>query len=109
VPRAERIAFGNGLGLCFMAIAAASTGVGYYLAQGLPKLVVAALLFVSPMSFLMSAVRNTRVPADAVALVVGLVLAPLLQWQGVGLDLMWTGIVGGIAAFAVARIGGSRR
>jgi predicted branched-subunit amino acid permease len=109
VPRAERIAFGNGLGLCFMAIAAVSTGVGYYLAQGLPKLVVAALLFVSPMSFLVSAVRNTRVPADAVALVVGLVLAPLLQWQGVGLDLMWTGIVGGIAAFAVARIGGSRR
>ena len=109
VPRAQRIAFGNGLGVCFMVIAAASTGVGYYLAQGLPKLVVAALLFISPMSFLMSAVRGVRVPADAVALVVGLVLAPLLQWQGVGLDLMWTGIVGGIAAFAVAHIGGGRR
>jgi len=109
VPRAERIAFGNGLGLCFIAIAASATGIGYQLAQGLPKLVVAALLFISPMSFLMSAVRNTRVTADAVALVVGLVLAPVLQWRGVGLDLMWTGIVGGVAAYAVARIRGRRR
>jgi hypothetical protein len=34
--------------------------IGSYLAQGMPKIVVAALLFISPMSFLMSAVRNTR-------------------------------------------------
>jgi len=102
VPRAERIAFGNGLGVCFMLIAA--TGIGYFLAQGMPKLVVAALLFISPMSFLMSAVRNTRVTADAVALVAGLVLAPLLQWLGVGLDLMWTGLIGGVAAYAAGRL-----
>lgn len=104
VPRAERIAFGNGLGVCFMAIASIATGVGYYVAQGMPKFVVAALLFISPMSFLMSAVRNTRVTADAVALVVGLVLAPLLEWRGVGLDLMWTGIIGGVAAYAAGRL-----
>lgn len=105
VPRGARLGFGNGLGLCFMAIAATATGLGYYLAQGTPKIVVAALLFISPMSFLMSAVRGIRVRADAVAVVVGLVLAPLLQWRGVGLDLMWTGIVGGLAAYAAARIG----
>jgi predicted branched-subunit amino acid permease len=104
VPRAERIAFGDGLGVCFMLIAAAATGAGYCLAQGMPKLVVAALLFISPMSFLMSAVRNTRVTADAVALVAGLVLAPLLQWLGVGLDLMWTGLIGGAAAYAAGRL-----
>ncbi len=53
VPRAERIAFANGLGLCFMAIAAAATATGFHLAQGLPSLLVAGLLLVSPMSFLM--------------------------------------------------------
>jgi predicted branched-subunit amino acid permease len=109
VPRAERIAFGNGLGVCFMLIATAATGAGYYLAQGMPKVVVAALLFISPMSFLMSAVRNTRVTADAVALVAGLVLAPLLEWRGVGLDLMWTGIIGGVAAYAAGRLRRRRR
>ncbi len=109
VPRAERIAFANGLGLCFMGIAAAATAIGYHLAQGLPRLMVAALLFVSPMSFLMSAVRNARVAADRVALVVGLVLAPLLAWRGVGLDLMWTGLAGGAAAYAAHRIGAVMR
>jgi predicted branched-subunit amino acid permease len=103
VPRADRIAFANGLGLCLMGIAAAATAAGYRLAQGLPSLMVAALLFVSPMSFLMSAVRNARVVADRVALVVGLVLAPLLAWRGVDLDLMWTGLAGGMAAYAAQR------
>jgi predicted branched-subunit amino acid permease len=109
VPREARVSFGNGLGTCFMAIAAVATGAGFYLAQGMPKLVVAALLFISPMSFLMSAVRNTRLAADAVAVVIGLVLAPLLEWRGVGLDLMWTGLVGGLAAYAVARIRRARQ
>ena len=104
VPRAERIRFANGLGVCFMAIAAAATAIGYHLAQDLPGFLVAALLFVSPMSFLMSAVRNARITADRVALVVGLVLAPVLAWRGVGLDLMWTGIAGGVAAYAVQRL-----
>src|SRR5215469_12375081 len=67
VPRADRVAFADGLGLCFMGVAAAATAAGYQLARGLPSLLVAALLFVSPMSFLMSAVRNARVVADRVA------------------------------------------
>ena len=31
-------------------------------------------------------------------------LAPLLAWYGVGLDLMWTGIVGGLLAYAAQRL-----
>jgi hypothetical protein len=104
VPRAARIGFANGLGACLMAAATASTIAGYQLAQALPGLLVAGLLFLSPMSFLMSAVRNARITADWVALVAGLVLAPLLAWYGVGLDLMWTGIVGGIVAYAAQRL-----
>jgi predicted branched-subunit amino acid permease len=104
VPREARIAFANGLGICLMASATASTVAGYYLAQTLPALLVAGLLFLSPMSFLMSAVRNARITADWVALVAGLVLAPVLAWYGVGLDLMWTGIIGGILAFAAQRL-----
>jgi predicted branched-subunit amino acid permease len=104
VPREARIGFANGLGACLMAAATAATIAGFHLAQTLPGPLVAGLLFLSPMSFLMSAVRNARVTADWVALVAGLVLAPLLAWYGVGLDLMWTGIVGGSLAYAAQRL-----
>ncbi len=104
VPRAARIPFANGIGTCLMAGAVVASIIGYRLAQTLPSLLVAALLFMSPMSFLMSAVRNAYFTADRVALVVGLVLAPLLAWRGVELDLMWTGLVGGVAAYAAHRI-----
>ncbi len=103
VPREARIGFANGLGACLMGAAIAATIAGYHLARTLPGLLVAGLLFLSPMSFLMSALRNARVTADWVALVAGLVLAPLLAWRGVGLDLMWTGIAGGMLAYAAQR------
>jgi len=104
VPREARIGFANGLGACLMAAATAATIAGYHLAQTLPGLLVAGLLFLSPMSFLMSAVRNAHFTADWVALVAGLVLGPLLAWYGVGLDLMWTGIIGGVVAYAAQRL-----
>jgi predicted branched-subunit amino acid permease len=104
VPRAARIGFANGLGTCFMGAAVVASIIGDQLAQALPSLLVAALLFLSPMSFLISAVRNARITADRVALVVGLVLAPFLAWRGVELDLMWTGLIGGIVAYAAHRV-----
>ena len=104
LPRAARIPFANGLGTALMAGAVVASIVGFRLAQALPSLLVAALLFLSPMSFLISAVRNARFIADRVALVVGLVLAPLLAWRGVELDLMWTGLIGGAVAYAAHRI-----
>ena len=104
VPREARIGFANGLGTCLMGAAIAATVAGYHLAQTLPGLLVAGLLFFSPMSFLFSALRNARIAADWVALVAGLVLAPLLAWRGVDLDLMWTGIVGGTMAYAAQRL-----
>ncbi len=104
VPREARIGFANGIGVGLMVAATVATIAGYHLAEMLPGLLVAGLLFVSPMSFLMSAVRNARITADWVALVAGLILAPLLAWHGVGLDLMWTGIAGGIVAYAGQRL-----
>src|SRR5262249_9748124 len=100
LPREARIPFANGLSVCFLGNAVVASIVGYELAQGLPPMLVAALLFLSPMSFLVSTIRNARVAAERVALVLGLVLAPLLAWRGVELDLLWTGLGGGTAAYA---------
>ncbi len=78
--------------------------VGFYLAAGLPPLLAGALLFLTPLSFLMSTARNARMMIDRLALVFGLVLGPVLTAFDVGLDLMWTGVVGGTLAYAVHRL-----
>jgi predicted branched-subunit amino acid permease len=102
-PRAERVAFANGIGASFTATSILATILGHYLAAVLPVSLVAALLFLTPMSFLTSVTRNSRLLSDRLAFVAGLVLGPLLVFYKVGLDLLWTGLVGGTAAYFVHR------
>jgi predicted branched-subunit amino acid permease len=109
LPRGERLAFANGLGLGFMAAAHAGTVAGFYLAASLPPLMTAGLLFLTPMSFLVSTFRNSKLLADRLALALGLVIGPLLAYGRVELDLMWTGIVAGSCAYAVHRLRGVMR
>jgi predicted branched-subunit amino acid permease len=103
LPRERRIAFCNGLGLGFLVPAHIGTVIGFYLAGGLPAVLTAGLLFITPMSFLISTVRNARQLVDRVALGLGLVIGPLLAFNQVNLDLMWTGIIGGTLAYTVHR------
>jgi predicted branched-subunit amino acid permease len=104
VPREHRIAFCNGLGSGFGLVAIAATIAGFYLAARLPPLMSAALLFLTPVAFLMSTLRNARVLVDRLALALGLVLGPLFAYWQIGLDLMWSGIVGGTTAYLVHRV-----
>ncbi len=99
-----RIAFCNGLSMGYMGTAVAFGFVGFLLAAGLPPLLAGALLFLTPMSFLTSTARNCRQFVDVLAFVFGLVLGPLLAWYQVGLDLMWTGVIGGLAAYGINRV-----
>jgi predicted branched-subunit amino acid permease len=109
VPRERRVAYCNGLGIGFMLSAQVGTLIGFYLTSSLPALLTAALLFLTPMSFLVSTTRNARTLADAVALVLGLLICPLLVYADIGLDLMWTGLIAGTAAYGVHRLRGARR
>jgi predicted branched-subunit amino acid permease len=104
LPREHRIAFANGLGAGLVAAAVVSTIAGYHLAGILPNTLVAAMLFLTPMSFLTSAFRNARLLSDQAAFVIGIVMAPLLAYEQVGLDLLWTGVVGGSAAYGLHRL-----
>jgi hypothetical protein len=98
-----RIAFCNGLSLGYMSTAVMFGFVGYYLAAGLPPLFAGALLFITPMSFLTSTARNCRMLIDYVAFALGIILGPLLAWYQVELDLMWSGVIGGLVAYGVHR------
>jgi predicted branched-subunit amino acid permease len=104
MPREQRLAFTNGLGLGFMIPAHIGSLIGYYLVASLPSALTAGLLFLSPMSFLVSTSRNARMLVDRLALGIGLVVAPLLAYGQIQLDLMWTGIIAGSAAYAIHRL-----
>ncbi len=103
-PREGRIAFCNGLAIGFMLAAHLGTIIGFHLAGSLPATLTAGLLFLTPMSFLCSTTRNARLLVDRLALVFGLLLGPLLAWYQIGLDLLWTGVIGGSAAYGLCRL-----
>jgi predicted branched-subunit amino acid permease len=104
MPRERRIAFCNGLSVGYMGTAATFGFVGYYLAAGLPPLFAGALLFLTPMSFLITTAHNARQVVDRLALMLGLMLGPLLSYLHVSLDLMWTGVIGGSLAYGINRL-----
>ena len=104
VPRERRIAFCNGLSVGYMSTAASFGFVGYYLAAELPPLFAGALLFLTPLSFLLSTARNAKAMMDKLALVLGLLLGTILTATNVHLDLLWTGIGAGTLAYIVHRL-----
>jgi hypothetical protein len=102
-PREDRIAFCNGLGTGYLVTAMTATFTGHYLAAKLPPLASGALLFLTPLAFLMSTLRNSRVLIDYLSLGFGLLLGPAFAWTQSEFDLMWSGLVAGTAAYIIHR------
>ena len=93
----------DGRGL-FPSSLGAATAAGYYLAACLPVVLAAALLMLTPLAFLMSIAGNARALSDRLALALGLMIAPVLVWHQVQLDLLWSGLIGGTLAFGAHRL-----
>ena len=62
------------------------------------------MLFLTPLSFTVSVVRDSRLLVDRLAFGFGLVLAPILTVMSVNLDLIWSGAIGGSLAYLVHRL-----
>lgn len=105
----RRIPFCNGIGTGFIVSASIATVGGYYLAARLPLLMTAALLFLTPISFLISVTRNSRHLVDKLALVLGLLIGPALAYANVDLDILWAGVGGGTLAYIAHRVRESMR
>jgi predicted branched-subunit amino acid permease len=103
LPVPARLPFFFGVGNAYVSISVISTFVGYTLAGTLPHSLAVGLLFLTPVSFLLQLTRNARDIVDRLALAFGLVLAPLFAEIGGRLDLLWTGLVAGGAAYLVHR------
>jgi predicted branched-subunit amino acid permease len=100
----RRIPFVNGIATGYLMSSVIATVLGYYLAARLPTLFTAALLFLTPISFLVSIVRNSNLLVDRLALIFGLVLGPVLAYRNIELDVMWAGIAGGTIAYLAHRV-----
>ncbi len=103
VPPRWRIAFINGLGGTLVALSSIATAIGYGLAANLPPLLAAAILALTPLTFLLSTARNARRLVDKLALALGLALYPLVQMLQTGVDILISGVAAGTIAFAVHR------
>ena len=101
VPRERRIAFIHGLGCGLMCIGLSATVIGYQLAANLSETLGAAILLLTPLSFLFSTARNSRGIADILALALGLLFYPLASLMDSGLDILVSGVAAGTIAYGV--------
>jgi predicted branched-subunit amino acid permease len=99
VPRRRRVAFVHGLGCGLVAVSSVATAIGYGLAANLPPLLGAAVLFLTPMSFLVSTARSSRSRIDRIALGLGLVSTPLIALAKTGVDVLLGGVLAGSLAY----------
>src|SRR5262245_27042198 len=103
LPRERRLTFCNGLGLGLMAPALAATVFGFVLAQRLPPLFAAAVLFLTPISLLVSVARNSRELVDKLAFGLGLALTPIFALAKFDLALLVGSLLAGTLAYAAQR------
>ena len=104
VPRSRRVAYVHGLGCGLVTMSSIATTIGFVLAANLPPLLGAAVLFLTPMTFLVSTARNSRQAVDRIALGLGLALTPVVALAQTGVDLLITGVVAGSIAYGWHRL-----
>ena len=88
---------GIGVGVCCTMMLGSIAG--YTLTGGVPASISAALLFTTPLYFILSLVATSSSRMDLAALVLGCALAPALYLLVPGFDLLATGLIGGTLAY----------
>jgi predicted branched-subunit amino acid permease len=108
VPVDLRLPFHLGMGVSLTIVMLSGSLAGHALAGTVPPLVSAALLFTTPLYFILSLVATSGSRMDLAAVVLGCGLAPALYLLVPDFDLLATGLIGGTAAFLWGRRTGSR-
>ena len=103
VPEHLRLAHFIGIGLGMLVMTALGSAAGHLVSAALAPSVSAALLFMTPIYFLLSLLSSVTREMDWFAIGLGVVLGPLLFLFLPGPDLMLTGVVGGTIAWWIGR------
>jgi predicted branched-subunit amino acid permease len=99
LPEPDRLAWFMGFALASWTAALAATAAGHLLAPHLPPFLRAALLFTNPLYFGLLLAADLARPGVRLAVIGGIVAAPLALWLGPAWGLLAAGSLGGTAAF----------
>lgn len=103
MPREGRLPFFLGFGGCLAFVNMAITGLSHSLSTTLPPVLAAALLFLTPIYFLVSMSQAARLRAEYLAIGLGLLLGPVFHLIMPDTDLLWCGLIGGTIAYGVGK------
>lgn len=103
LPRPARMTYFLGLANALVVGSVLATAAGHALAGVLPTALSVALLGLTPIYFLLSLERGSESLGERLALGFGLAVAPAIGLLTPRFDLLWTGLVGGTAAFVIER------
>lgn len=104
LPKEGRLPFFIGFGATVSSFVFVMTGIAYLAVEQMPPMVAGALFMLTPVYFLCSLWGAARLRADKAAMIAGLCLGPLFFLYVPGLDLLWTGLIGGTAAYLGTRV-----
>ncbi|WP_088343675.1 MULTISPECIES: AzlC family ABC transporter permease [Rhodomicrobium] len=105
VPRHLRAAYALGIAGLLVSVSSMGGLAGFFLAAQVPPVIAAALLFMTPIYFLLAMLGGARSAAAIMPIVLGFVLGPVFHILTPELDLVLTGLIGGTASFLIARYG----
>ncbi len=100
---AVRLPYFLGIGSGLVLGALIGTWIGYGVAGAVPPPFAAALLFLTPIYFMLSLLVTAARASDWLAIGFGAALGPVLFVLAPGFDLLLTGLVGGTAAHVAAK------
>ncbi len=103
VPVERRIPFYLGLGSALILTSMVAAFVGHQLASSMPVPFAAGLLFLTPVFFLLSLLRNAKDRIDRFSIVAGFFGLLAASPFGGGFELFFAGVGGGTLAYLVAR------
>ncbi len=103
MPRAQRLPWLMGLGICMMSVMLCMSSAGYYLTGALPLIVAAAMAFLSPCFFFVILFSNSKAPMDLFSIAGGVLLVPVFMHIAPDYDLVLAGLIGGSAAYLIGR------
>lgn len=109
IERENRVPFYLGFALTLAMVVVITLGIAHSLVPNLPVPIAAALIFLTPVYFLLSMTAAARITSEYWAIGFGLVLGPIFHLITPDTDLLWCGLLGGTMSYGLGRLVESRK
>nr|WP_316654034.1 AzlC family ABC transporter permease [uncultured Gellertiella sp.] len=103
IPKPHRTAYFGGIGFIFLVANLLVVMLTFAIANALPPLLAAALIFITPLYFLFSLWGSAREHHSHFAMGFGLLLTPVFHALSPQTDILLTGVTGGVLAYVTGQ------